>query len=615
MPHDEKLEKGLGFIEVSSIAVGAMISSGLFILPGIAHAMAGPAVVFSYFLAGLLALTGTLSIAELATAMPKAGGDYFFISRGMGPAVGTVAGLLSWFALSLKSAFALVGMAAFTALIVDINPQLVGVALCVLFMVVNFVGVKHAGRLQTWFVGALLLLMLAFVVRGFPAVDMTRFSDFRPHGTPAVFAAVGLVFVSYGGLLKIASVSEEVRDPGRVIPGALIASFVLVIILYSLMVFVTSGVLDPAVLDKSYTPISDAAAVFMGRGGRVVFAIAAMLAFISTANAGIMAASRYLLALARDGLMPSLFAHVNRKRSTPDLAIVATGVLMIAALFSPLEILVKAASTVVILTYILANLSVIVLRESHVQNYQPSFKAPLYPAVQIAGIAGFAFILYGMGPSALLTSALLICGGFLVYRRYGRKTTDREYALLHLVERLTAKELVTGTLEDELKGIIRERDQMVRDRFDRMIERCVVMDIDESIGLEEFFDSVAERIAEATPFRREAIRDLLLERERESSTVLAHGLAIPHIVVEGDHYFDVLLVRCSGGVIFNEKSPPVHAVFVLFGTPDERNFHLRALAAIAQVVQDEDFEKRWLAARNEQALRDVVLLAERKRGA
>ena len=101
-----QLKKGLGLIHVFCIASGAMISSGLFILPGLAHAQAGPAVVVSYFLAGLLASIGVLSIAELATAMPKAGGDYFFISRGMGAGVGTVAGLLSWFSLSLKSAFA-----------------------------------------------------------------------------------------------------------------------------------------------------------------------------------------------------------------------------------------------------------------------------------------------------------------------------------------------------------------------------------------------------------------------------------------------------------------------------------------------------------------------------
>ena len=117
----KKLSKQLNLLHVFCIASGAMISSGIFVLPGLAHAKAGPAVVFSYFLAGLLATAGLLSIAELTTAMPKAGGDYFYISRGLGPATGTIAGLLSWFSLSLKSAFALIGMAVLVAPFVPLS--------------------------------------------------------------------------------------------------------------------------------------------------------------------------------------------------------------------------------------------------------------------------------------------------------------------------------------------------------------------------------------------------------------------------------------------------------------------------------------------------------------
>ena len=112
-----KLKKELGLIHVFAIASGAMISSGLFILPGLAHAQAGPAVVVSYLLAGLLAMTGMLSQAELVSAMPKAGGDYFYITRSMGPAVGSISGLITWFSLSLKSAFALLGIGYFAALV------------------------------------------------------------------------------------------------------------------------------------------------------------------------------------------------------------------------------------------------------------------------------------------------------------------------------------------------------------------------------------------------------------------------------------------------------------------------------------------------------------------
>ena len=114
-----------------------MISSGLFILPGRAHAVAGPAVVVSYLLAGLLAVTGMLSQAELVSAMPKAGGTYFYVVRSMGPAIGTVDGLITWFSLSLKSAFALIGMAAFTAPLINLDIRVIAVSLCLIFIVIN----------------------------------------------------------------------------------------------------------------------------------------------------------------------------------------------------------------------------------------------------------------------------------------------------------------------------------------------------------------------------------------------------------------------------------------------------------------------------------------------
>jgi APA family basic amino acid/polyamine antiporter len=95
--------------------------------------------------------------------------------------------------------------------------------------------------------------------------------------------------------------------------------------------------------------------------------------------------------------------------------------------------------------------------------------------------------------------------------------------------------------------------------------------------------------------------------------VLSDNLAIPHIIIEGQHMFDVLIVRCKDGVAFSDTHKQVQAIFAIVGSRDERNFHLYALSAIAQIVQDPNFERRWLAARSTEALRDIVLLSQRKR--
>ncbi len=591
-----------------------MISSGLFVLPGIAHAEAGPAVILSYLLAGVLALTGMLSQSELVSAMPKTGGTYYYVTRSMGAAMGTVDGLITWFSVSLKSAFALVGMAAFAGIVAQhVDIRLIAVFLCVFFVILNILGIEGAALVQRWLVIGLLVILGLYILRGMPAVSVKNFDPFAPNGLLPVLSTAGLVFISFGGLVKVAAIAEEVKRPARTVPLAMMLSLSVVSVLYFLVVFVTSGALGSERLDVSLTPISDGASVFLGKPGMILLSIAAILAFVSTANAGIMAASRYPVALSRDRLLPTILGRINTRFRTPHVSLLFTGGFMMIALFLKLSILVKVASSVLILTFLFSCLSVIIMRESRLQNYRPQFRSPLYPWVQIVGVVGCLLLLVGMGTPALLASAVLIAAGFLSYWFYGRVRSTREYALLHLVERLTSKALTEHLLESELKEVIRERDHISTDRFDHIIEKCPILDIDHHMTLEAFFAEVAETLSERLDTPKDEIVRLLHEREQETSTVIASGLAIPHLVLQGDHKFDILLARCKKGISWSGDVPEVHAVFVLAGTKDERNFHLRALAAIAQIAQPLHFYKRWIQARNAEALRDVVLLGQRQR--
>jgi len=607
------LRRELNLIDVFCIASGAMISSGLFILPGLAYARAGPAVILCYLLAGLLSLPGMLSIAEMTTAMPKAGGDCFTVIRSMGPAIGTSAGLLSWFSLSMKSAFALYGMSIFTALIVDANVHIIAVFFCILFLIINIIGIKEAGKTQVALVAGLLVLMIIYIIAGLPKVKIASLEPFAPHGITGIFLTTGFVFVSYAGLLKIASVAEEIKKPTRNIPLGMLSSLLVVSILYTLMVFVTAGVVEPDKLSHSTTPISDGALVFMGKNGQIALAVAAILAFLSTANAGIMTAARSLVPLSTDGLLPEMFGKINHRFATPHIALLITSFFIIVSLFLRLEILVEAASVVLILTNILACTSVIILRESRIQNYQPHFRTPLYPWMQIAGIIGFIFLLLEMGKEALAISFIIIICGLFVYWFYGRIRTNREYALLHLIERITNKELTTYYLESELREIILERDEIVKDRFDQIIENCAVLDIENAISADEFFEHAAEALSQRLNTSASLLSKLLQQREGQSSTAISTTLAIPHIVLDGENKFDVLIARGRNGIEFSAKNPNINAVFVIAGTKDERNFHLQTLAAIAQIVQEPDFEKKWKQAKDTQALRDIILLGKRKR--
>ncbi len=608
-----KLKKELNLLDVFCIATGAMISSGLFLLPGLAHARAGPAVVFSYFFAGLLAMTGMLSQAELVSAMPKAGGTYFYVTRSMGPAVGTIDGLITWFSLSLKSAFALLGMAAFTKLAIKIDIHIIAVCLCIIFIATNIVGIKEASRIQVGMVSGLLLILLFYIVKGIPSINIHNFEPFAPFGLSSVFSTAGFVFISFGGLLKVASIAEEVKNPAKTVPLGMILSLTIVTILYTLVVFVTSGVLGARVLDHSLTPVSDGASVFIGKKGMILMSFAAILAFVSTANAGIMASSRYPMALSKDRLIPDVFGETGKRFKTPHYSILLTGIFIITVLFLKLDILVKVASTVLILTFIFSCLSVIIMRESMLQNYDPKFKSPLYPWVQIVGIIGFPFLVIEMGIEALVVFSLLIVGGLFIYWFYGRIRTSREYALLHLIQRITAKELTTRFMETELKEIIRERDEISLDRFDRMIQECIILDINDEMGLEEFFHLAAKTLSPRLEIDESELFRNLLARENESSTVIGPGLAIPHVVIPGEKHFDILIVRNRLGIKFSDTSQNINTLFLLAGTKDERNFHLRALSAIAQICQERNFHKKWSDAKSIEGLRDIILLGKRMR--
>jgi APA family basic amino acid/polyamine antiporter len=615
---DKNLIRQLGGIDVFCIAAGAMISSGLFVLPGLVYAKVGPAVILAYILAGILTLPALFAKAELVTAMPRAGGDYFFIERSMGSTAGTIGGLASWFSLSLKSAFSLIGIGAFAALI---NPnitewhiKLVAVGFCVFFTVLNLVSVKLTGRFQIFLVILLLVSLFLYIFRGSMSLDVHRYTPFMPFGGHKLFAAAGMVFISFGGLTKVASVAEEVRNPARNIPYGMILAFCVVLLLYGLTVFVTVGLLNGQEFAGSLTPISLGGYKILGATGRAIMAFAAILAFVSTANAGILAASRFPMAMSRDQLLPRFFAKVSKRFKTPHFSVISTGVFMITViLMLNIENLVKVASSMKIILFLFVILASVIMRESRILNYKPTFASPLYPWLHIAGIICYCFLLYGMGIVSLVAAGGFFVASVLWYRIYTHGRAMRKSALVHIVERVADKEIAGDSLGTELRGILRERDDIVEDRFDKLVGTCEIVDISRQLTYTEFFAIAANKLAKRLSIDEGQLLDSFISREKESTTEIRPGLAIPHITIDGEHKFELLIARCEAGIDFTETLPPVYALFILVGSRDERDFHLRALSAVAQVTQDENFDRDWLRAKSIDELRDIILLAKRRR--
>ncbi|MDP7079059.1 MAG: APC family permease [Candidatus Undinarchaeales archaeon] len=607
-----ELKKELNLIHLVSIASGAMISSGLFVLPGLMFAKAGPGIILAYALASLLVIPALLSKAELSTAMPKAGGVYFFIDRSMGPRFGTIAGFASWFALALKSAFALLGMGVMFVLLEPSIPvthiKVAAIACCLFFTAVNIEGIKLTGGLQTTMVTVLILLLFTYLGLGARAVEMDRFTPFMPHGLGSVLATAGVIFISFGGLTKVASVSEEVKDPGRDLPLGMFISWALVSFLYVAVLFVTVGLVDGQELAGSLTPISQGADALVGFSGSAVMAIAAILAFITTANAGILAASRTAMAMGRDELIPRCFEWVSA-RGTPWVAILATAGFMVAViLFLDIPTLVKTASTLALMLFMLVNLSVILMRESNVQYYRPKFRSPGYPWVQIIGIVCYGLLIGFMGLTQLVLVAGFVTVSLLWYLLYARGTIDRQYALLHMVERIVGIRTTTYLLDEELREILMVRDDVSDARFNRLMENAVVLDLPRSHTPSSFSRSVARALAPRVDMRVNDLYQLLMEHKERDIRQIKPGSAVLSVPIKGHSGFEIVMIRCKEGISLGKGSPPVYALFIIASSHDEHTFYLHSVTWITEVVEETIFDGEWLLAREPEELRDVVLL-------
>ncbi len=608
-----KLKKELSTFDIFCIASGVMISSGIFILPGLAFEKAGPAVFLSYGIAGMAALIGVMSIIELSTAMPKAGGDYFYITRSIGPLPGIIAGFFSWLSLSLKTAFAIFGIGEILHSITGLSLIPLAIATTVFFVLLNIVGVGIAAKVEVAIVVGLLLIMALYIVLGTPHIQTPSFVPLAPNGIDNVFLTAGFVFVSFGGLLKVATLAEEVKTPKISMPLGILGALAVVTLMYALMLIVLVGTSDPAELSKSLRPFADSARDIAGMPGFYFLIVAAGLSFVSTANAGIMSASRYPVALSKDSLLPPVFSRISKHFKTPIIAILITGLLISLSFFLPLEKLVKIASSVIIASYIFTNISIIIIRASKLQNYQPSFSMPLYPLFPISSIVLFVLLLVEIGVDSLEVVGVTLVVCLLFYLFYGRKHFNSEYALLYLIERVISKDMTSYNLEGELRDILHQRDDVFKDNIHSLFDEAPIIDYDEKMTAEELFDKVAPSFCKRINKGKISCTTLLKEREKSSPTALNEFLAIPHIVLQGEDIFELIVIRNKKGIYFNEKTPSIKAVFIMMGTSDRRNDHLQALSAIAQITHNEDFEKKWMSARSENHLRDILLLGERKR--
>lgn len=594
-----RLDKSMGLFDVFAIAAGAMISSGLFLLPGLAAAETGLSVSLAYLIAGVLMIPAMLSKAELATAMPKAGGTYYFLDRAMGPLVGTIGGLGTWVALIFKSGFALIGMGAYVALFLDVPILAVALVLTGVLCVANIVGAKESSRLQQGLVFVLLVAVGAFLLLGVEATGVGRVAlkadqPFLIAGVDGLLATVGLVFVSYAGLTKVASVAEEVRDPDRNIPLGMILALGVATLAYTLCVTLMVLVLPAAEFHADLAPMATAAAALAGPWAGVavaVTAVAAVAAFASTANAGILSASRYPLAMARDRLMPERFSQVGRF-GTPTLGVVVTSAgIGLCILLLDITTVAKLASSFQLLLFGMVNLCVIVMREGRLEYYRPGFRSPLYPGLQLAGIVVPMWLIAEMGWVAMAFTAGLVVAASLWYWLYAASNVSRQGAIFHVFERLGRRRW--AGLDDELRRILDDKGLRPDDPLGEILERVETIAAD-ARTFDDVAADAATRFARHSRLDADELAEAFVAENRLGMMPVVGTTAFPHYQVLGIDEPDLVVVWVAGGVPLEQdpaeaRAGPARAIdlFVFLLSPaGDAGQHYRLLAHLAGRVEE-----------------------------
>lgn len=616
----QKLRKELRLFDVFALATGATLSAGLFLLPGPAFAQAGPAVILAYMLAAVPLIPAMLCVVELSTAMPRAGGTYYFLERSLGPLVGTVGGIGTWLALVLKTAFALVGLGAYIALFFDPEPwmtKLLAVGFALTFCALNLMGSKMTGGLQRILVVGLLVVLAVFIVLGVPQVDTSRMTGFFDAGGSSIFETAGMVYISYVGVTKVASVSEEVADPERNLPKGIFLSLGASILVYALCVTVLVGVVPADELAASITPMANGAAAIGGEPVRLLVIGAALLAFFCVCNSAILAASRYPLAMSRDGLAPESMGTLNKRGVPFNSILLTTGIVILVVLGLDAMKIAKLASAFQLLMFAMVCGAVIVMRESGLNSYDPGFKTPFYPWMPLFGVlAPFAFIVE-MGLMPRLFSLGLIIAGVGWYTWYGKRRVARRGAIFHVFARL-GEERQEG-LDSELRTILKEKGLRDNDPFEEVVIDSLVIDIDDETEFEQIIERASEALATKTGTEIATFRDGFTEGTQTGATPVAKGVALPHMRLEGIEHTSLVFVRLRKGLhilagnVFGkqELSEEVHAAFFLVSPENDPSQHLRILAQLATRIDEESFMPSWLKASSELQLREIFLRDDR----
>jgi amino acid transporter/nucleotide-binding universal stress UspA family protein len=573
--------RDLGLFDATMIGVGAMIGAGIFVLTGIAAGVSGPASILAFALNGAVTLLTAFAYAELASAIPRAGGGYSYVRFAFPGAMGFISGWMLWFAYTVACSLYALGFAGyfwevFHKYVPALSEHLFGaagsylpiavvtVAIGFIFLRLNIRGAQVTGQAENALTLAKIAVLMVFIAYGLkkifgaPVETASSFTPFFPRGAGGVVVAMGLTFIAFEGYDLIATVAEEIKQPEKNIPRATFIALAVTITIYLLILFVSLGAIHVEgftsweFLGKyGETAIVRAAEQFMPAFGVAVIVLGGLLSTMSALNATILAASRVAFSMARDRWLPKDIARIDPVRRTPRTAIIVTGViLIIMAVALPIEAVGSAASLIFLLTFALVNLSVIALRRKS-PEIDRKYKVPFYPLTPILGMVLNVFLAlyqFTFQPIAwYVTAGWVVLGLLLYFGVFEKLAVDIEPQVLvpsRRADEPVAEDSVMVVVHDPdlVEGLLRFAVPVAKLRARRLVATTVV-EVPQQLPIHE-----GMRFAH----HKETVLRAAQQYGREHGVKIDTDLVIAHRVEEGiltaaaRHRADVMVMAWKG---------------------------------------------------------------------
>nr|WP_233532747.1 amino acid permease [Antrihabitans sp. YC2-6] len=433
-----ELKRTIGLTQLASFGIGATIGTGIFFVLSEAVPIAGPAAIISFVIAGVVAGLTALCYAELAGAVPVSGSSYSYAYSTLGELAAVVVGACLLLEYGVSAAAVSVGWSQYLNQLlnnvfgfqlpdaISLAPEEGGVVnlpaiiLILLCGVLLIRGASESAKTNAIMVAIKLGILAMFIVIGVFGWNSDHFENFAPFGLTGITSAAGIVFFSYIGLDAVSTAGEEVKDPHRNMPLAILIALVTVTGVYVAVVAVAIGA-QPA--EEFEDQKAGLAAILENIVGSTwpgtVIAAGAVISIFSVTLVVIYGQTRILFAMSRDGMVPPVFHKVNSRTLTPiPNTIIVCLVIGVLAGFIPINFLAAMTSIGTLVAFLVVSIAVVILRRTE-PNLPRSFKVPLYPLTPILSVAGCIWIIKDLRPATIYVFFIWVGVAIVWYLAYG----------------------------------------------------------------------------------------------------------------------------------------------------------------------------------------------------